>query len=233
MKTYQSLLFLALILLLASCDDAIVKPGDDTVETRALTDFTKLEVNGCIDVTFQVSEVFEVEIEAGENHIDFVDTDVVGDWLIIDERLVNIGNNDIRAFVRAPNLDEILLNGSGDIDAANLDAETIEVRVVGSGDINVDALSDFMVASVSGSGDITISGDTGDLDLTVKGSGDINARNIVCDIAEVHVKGSGDVKVNVLQELFASISGSGDIHYWGNPEIVNTNVSGSGDILEH
>jgi len=233
MKIYQSFLFLALILLMASCDDAYVKPGDDAVETRALTEFHKLELNGCINVTFQKSEVFEVRIEAGENHLAFVDTDVVGDWLLIDERISAIGNNDVRAFVRAPNLDEIILNGSGDIDATGLDAQNIEVKINGSGDMNVDALSDLMIASVHGSGDITLLGNTIDLDLSVKGSGDINARNSVCDFAEVHVKGSGDVKVNVIQELFASVTGSGDIHYWGNPEIVNTNVSGSGDILEH
>jgi len=233
MKAYQSFLFLALILLLTSCEDALVKPGDDAVETRALDDFFKLEVNGCIDVTFKQSEIFEVRIEAGENHINFVDTDVVGDWLIIDEDIASLRNHDIRAIVSAPNLDEIIINGSGDVDATGLDAATIEVRVNGSGDMNIDALSDLMIAQVSGSGDITLLGETIDLDLTVKGSGDINARNSISDYAEVHVKGSGDVKVNVFKELYASINGSGDIHYWGNPEIVNTNVSGSGDILEH
>jgi len=217
----------------SSCDEAIVKPGEDAEETRALEAFTKLEVSGCINVTFQKSDVFEVHVEAGENHIDFVDTDVVGDWLIIDERVVTLGNHEIRAFVRAPNLDEINLNGAGDIDASGLDAEVIDLRIAGSGDMNIDSISDYMVASISGSGDFTLVGATGDLDLSIKGSGDINARNFDSEYAEVHVNGSGDIKVQVFQELFASIDGSGDIHYWGNPEIVNTNISGSGDIVEH
>jgi hypothetical protein len=48
--------------------------------------------------------------------------------------------------------------------------------------------------------------------------------------ARCRVSGSGNIALNVSKELDASISGSGDIRYSGNPPSVRTKVSGSGDI---
>ena len=44
------------------------------------------------------------------------------------------------------------------------------------------------------------------------------------------ITGSGDAAVRATEELDASVTGSGDVHYSGNPPQVRKNVTGSGDI---
>ena len=46
----------------------------------------------------------------------------------------------------------------------------------------------------------------------------------------VRVAGSGDADVNVTNKLDASVSGSGDVRYTGNPKSISSSKSGSGDI---
>ena len=44
------------------------------------------------------------------------------------------------------------------------------------------------------------------------------------------VYGSGDATVRASEQLDASVTGSGDVHYSGNPPKVRKNVTGSGGI---
>lgn len=56
------------------------------------------------------------------------------------------------------------------------------------------------------------------------------AADLVTEKCEVRISGSGDVEVNVQEELTSKISGSGDIRYKGEPKRVNNHSSGSGSV---
>ena len=47
----------------------------------------------------------------------------------------------------------------------------------------------------------------------------------------MEVSGSGNAAVNVTDHLTASVTGSGNITYTGNPAQVDQDSSGSGDIV--
>ena len=66
----------------------------------------------------------------------------------------------------------------------------------------------------------------------VSGSGAVNARYAVCDEVYAEISGSGDLDITVNELLEAKISGSGSIDYWGTPEVVNTDISGSGKVTK-
>lgn len=44
-------------------------------------------------------------------------------------------------------------------------------------------------------------------------------------------RSNGSVKVNVYEELKASITGSGDVYYSGNPIIIS-NIKGTGNLIK-
>jgi len=64
--------------------------------------------------------------------------------------------------------------GSGDISAKNLNADKAEVKVSGSGDIEL-SVKDELKARVSGSGDVTYRGNPRIQDFKVSGSGDVSS----------------------------------------------------------
>lgn len=65
------------------------------------------------------------------------------------------------------------IGGSGDIDAKNFKAEIVEAKIMGSGDIQVNAKSEVN-ASIFGSGNIVIYGNPQKRNTQIKGSGNID-----------------------------------------------------------
>jgi hypothetical protein len=84
--------------------------------------------------------------------------------------------------------------------------------------------------SVSGSGKVEASGTANEIKATISGSGKILAADLEVDKCEVRISGSGDVEINVKNDLDAQISGSGSVTYKGNPSRVNSHASGSGHV---
>ena len=79
------------------------------------------------------------------------------------------GSGDIRAAGQVPKL-SLAVQGSGDIDARDLAAETVDVAVRGSGNVRSAARRSATI-SVAGSGDVQVSG-TKDCTISQTGSGD-------------------------------------------------------------
>ncbi|MCE2617474.1 head GIN domain-containing protein [Phocaeicola oris] len=112
------------------------------------------------------------------------------------------------------------VTGSGDIQMEGLTCKNLETEVTGSGNISVNNLkADDVNANVTGSGDITLAGNIFSANYQVTGSGDIHADNLMAKEVNAEVTGSGDISCYAIETLKANRSGSGDIHYKGNPQI--------------
>ena len=109
------------------------------------------------------------------------------------------------------------------------------VRLSGSGKVHIHEglAANTMEIDISGSGDVTVEDNEFDtFQCKVSGSGAVNARYAVCDEVYAEISGSGDLDITVNELLEAKISGSGSIDYWGTPEVVNTDISGSGKVTK-
>ena len=87
-----------------------------------------------------------------------------------------------------------------------------------------------MDVTLSGSGDMDLAGSCGKLQVRVSGSGDVNAYELSAREVDAVVSGSADIKVTASEAIKARVSGSGDIHYRGNPEKIDSKTSGSGGV---
>lgn len=104
-------------------------------------------------------------------------------------------------------------------------------EISGSGAITADDIVvDHCSAAVRGSGDVILSGDCKSFRCQVAGSGDIDAASLRAESVDCQVFGSGNVEAFASRSANLSVSGSGDIMIYGNPESCNQSVSGSGDI---
>ena len=68
------------------------------------------------------------------------------------------------------------------------------------------------------------------VDASISGSGKVLAAELETNRCDVRITGSGDVEINVKDELDANITGSGSVSYRGNPKKVNTHSAGSGKV---
>jgi len=208
-----------------------------TIE-RSTGDYDAVAISGWFDVDLVDGNEGDVSLKGEENLLEHIITEVKDGKLVIKvEKGINLKpstwKEGIHITVPVESINAVSLSGSGDIvGKKTIKTTNFNTSMSGSGDITLDLEASSISASMSGSGDINLSGSTTDFNVTISGSGDIKAYELEADNVDATVSGSADIKVTANQRIKARVSGSGDIHYKGNPEKVDTKTSGSGDITK-
>lgn len=204
--------------------------GDLATESRDVSGFDGVVLHGSGTVRIEVTGTESLTIEAEDNLLEYLTTDVVGRTLELESSRSISPTEEIIYTITAESLESLAISGSGEIAAIGITGSRLDTEINGSGSISAQGI-DVGVASIdiSGSGGVELSGNAGDLDLSISGSGDFEGAGLTAMEGEVSVSGSGDAIVNVTDRLDAEVSGSGNIRYLGDPN-VNADTRGSGSI---
>ncbi|MCH9609193.1 MAG: hypothetical protein S4CHLAM45_04150 [Chlamydiales bacterium] len=209
--------------------------GTLATEMRTVAPFEKLMVRGSVDVFLKQGDEIGVEVEADDNIVQFITTDVKRKSLYVGlehpSKYRGIKpKQEIKVFVTAPTINSIQINGSGDVTGEGVwKFEGIDLFISGSGDIKLSFNGENLNASIQGSGTIALDGTVAHQTIRLSGSGGYNGKGLQSESASVIVNGSGDVHLNVKDHLDVKLSGSGDVIYEGNPQL-SKRISGSGRI---
>ena len=212
--------------------------GDVVTIERSTADYDQIAVAGWFDVELVEGTEGQLSIRGESNLLEYIKTEVKEDKLVIKVKNgVNLKpsswgkDGGIHVTVPVEEVSSVSLSGSGDIVSdMTLKADDFSTRVSGSGDISLSVEAETVEASLSGSGDINLSGQAGSFEVRVSGSGDVKAYDLSANNVEATISGSADVRVTANEMLKARVSGSGDIHYRGDPKKIDSKASGSGEI---
>lgn len=221
----------ALLLAAAGCGrtrDA----GPATTAHRPISGVHAVQLETSGDLTINVGESESLTIDAGADVIDGLTSDVVDGTLVLGGKADAWFGGSIRYTLTVTGLDRIELAGSGNITGAGVPTGNGTVGISGSGSATLSGLRlNDLTADLSGSGGATLTGSTSTAAVTISGSGDFDGSGLTTERATVDVIGSGRAQVDVSGTLTATVSGSGDVVYTGDPTSVQRDRSGSGDIV--
>lgn len=232
-----SLLFLASFLFSCNLESqnwgsGVKGQGPKVTKTLNLSDFDGLALTISGDVYLRQGNQQSVKVEAQQNIIDLMSTEVKdGVWKIKFDK--NVGNHEgVKIWVTIPKLTQATVSGSGSINGENTftGVGDLQLAISGSGSIKLDANSNSLDVAISGSGGMNLGGSTGKCEIGISGSGDVSAFDLQTSSCSVRISGSGDASVNVNENLDVAIAGSGDVYYKGNAR-VKSKISGSGDVI--
>lgn len=216
MKRY--LFLMAISTLLFSCSKERIKGGGEiNTETRSISGFTRVEISGSTNVIINQGSDFEVKVKAYSNLIPYLETKVQNGVLLIGYKSnSNIQNDNSEVYITMPRLEGLSVNGSGNIITMGVFAEKEE-----------------FIASINGSGNIEIEGGaTNNFEIHISGSGNVKGFGLMTQKANISIAGSGNAEVSVAQNLKANIKGSGNVYYKGEPDSVDSQTSGSGQVIK-
>jgi hypothetical protein len=184
------------------------------------------------DVYITQGPVFEVRVEGQANVIEELELDVRNRfWEIEFDRCIR-NMDGFRIYITMPDIRELRISGSGEIYGENVFiTDDLDLRISGSGNMDLALDADDINAFVIGSGDLRLEGLADDLVLRISGSGDLYGFDFECNSADIEIVSSGDAEVFVNSRLDVRISGSGDVFYKGNPSI-DQRTSGSGRVID-
>lgn len=212
--------------------------GDLLTQTIDVDPFSGIDLQIAADVHLVQGPVQKVIAIGQENVLDDLETKVInGVWLIQLDDDKCYRYDDLVLTITIPDLDQILLSGSGNIDVSDFsNLSDLTVRILGSGNIDLKEVTGTtkLTAGIYGSGNITghdAFPDLESLSIEITGSGNYRGFPIQAKDAEISITGSGNVYVYAWDTLDVFISGSGNVLYKGNPNISKT-ITGSGEVID-
>jgi len=226
--------FLVAIIMLAM--PAMALADEPVSQDRQVAGFDRIEVNGSYDVYLTQGKDFALRIVAEPDVLEKIKTEVKDGRLVISENKhkIQIGvakKRTRKVYVTLPEIKGLCINGSADVNGQNrITTGSFDLKIRGSGDIDMEVAAKEIEAGISGSGDIKLKGNADDFAITIAGSGDVSAYDLASQKTTVNISGAGDCKVNAEQELTVNITGSGDVSYRGSPKVMMKNVAGAGRV---
>jgi len=190
-------------------------PGGLTEESRNVGGFDEVELNGIGKLLVEQTGGESLTVEAEEDVLPTLRTEVVGDRLILGpEPGTTVRTTEpITYRLTLEDLNALEVSGSGNAEAEGIDTDRLAV-------------------TVGGAGSVKIGGQADEQDIHVSGNGDYRAENLESKKAKISVTGAGSAIVDASEVLDADVSGAGSVEYVGHPK-VEQDVSGAGRVSRH
>ena len=221
--------------------------ADDGMESSEIKGFSKVWLNSSSDVRISMGNIFSVVMTGDKQKIDNTILALKRDTLIIKHKEENQSHNYdndqlMLVTIVMPNIEEVKINGSGNVSITGVDSEELDLAINGSGDLNVEGRSEELELSINGSGDISMDmidgknvgvsihgsgnvtfggGTCQSFKISIYGSGDVDADKIQCIDVDVSVVGSGNISVYASNSVTLDSRGSGGVDVFGKPKSVN------------
>lgn len=141
------------------------------------------------------------------------------------------GSGDLRTGTLKGDLIQVESEGSGKVETGKLEADIVKILSRGSGLIKVKRVeAQGLDSAIGGSGNISVvGGKVFGQGVSITGSGKYLAKALSSTQAQVEIVGSGNVTLRAKDNLTANITGSGNLLYYGDPEVAES-LKGSGKI---
>jgi hypothetical protein len=207
--------------------------GNVTDERREVTaEFTAISASEGLDVYVTQDRNFEILVEADENIIDLIGTDIKDGRLRI-HAIENIGRATKKIYVTLPEITALkATSGSDLITREGIEADEIYLDASSGGDLRVRLSADIVHADTSSGADIRISGDANMLYADASSGSGIRAGEFKVQTCEADASSGAGIRLHVSKKLVADASSGADIKYTGGAQ-VSKNKSVSGSVREY
>lgn len=221
-RSFMSRLYMLLFVIAFICvgcispfQETIRGNGNIITEERDVGYFTELRITGARSTIVYGDREGPISIITDENLLEYNDTYIENGTLVITTK------------------EDVNLKPTQDI-KIEIPGKYIQyVRVSGSNQIKLlDINQDLFTIRGSGSTQLTATGAVDELEVHMSGNSRLKAEGLIAKSITVKTSGSSHAYVYSEESIEARTSGSSIINYYGSPEIINAESSGSSKIRE-
>lgn len=206
--------------------------GNVVTEERTVGDFTAISLQGAGELIIEQGDTTALTIEADDNLMDDLISEVRGDTLVIgyEEGTIVLSFEKIIFHLTVKDLDRIDVAGAGSVKTDSLKAKELDLTSSGAGNFDMSNLQATSVnVEIGGLANFELSGQTDALAVEISGSGQFDGKDLASKTASVTINGLGNADVRASDTLDVSINGGGNVTYYGNPQ-VSQSISGMGNV---
>ena len=187
-------------------------------EVRELSEFNSVDLRSFGRVVLTGGEKQKVEVEAEEDLLARVRTEVQGGVLVVGLRwwlgaLLRMPElNEVQVRVTVPMLRSVKLSGAGQVRSEGaLSAEDLELQLSGAGRLALEVKARRVETRLSG-------------------AGAVRAERLATRRVRIQASGAGECRVQASETLEVELSGAGSVRYLGKPRI-ESRITGVGRLF--
>jgi len=184
--------------------------GKRVTQKRDVAPFTSISTDGAFDIEVVCQKDLGVEIEADDNILPLITTEVRGGVLYLRPASNYSVEDAPKIKINVPNIEAFSANGAGKMQISGLNNEKLMV-------------------SLNGAPTFTASGTTKMIGIDTNGAAKVDTHNLRAAHAVVDSKGASKVDLGVADQLDVNVSGPSHVTYKGDP-VVNKTVHGPGKV---
>lgn len=230
---------------LCSCENMTVSTGDGSAkvtgdgkmnsESRTMSAFNAIDVEGVFNVILDQGDKEAVRVEADENIIPLVLTDVDNNTLKVklkdDVSIRNIGK--VNVYITLKDIQQLTTKGVGSLKCrSTLHLKDLKFDCEGVGASSLDIVADHLGVTSAVVGALTLTGQARDVKIDHSGVGEIAAFGLKAEDLALTTSGVGAAEVYASATLNINASGIGNVAYKGGAPTKNIRAEGLGKVKE-
>ena len=204
--------------------------GEPVSQNRKVSGFKGIDVSGGFAVEVTQSGNEGVRIEAQENLLGSIRTEVKNGVLHIYTEDNISTNKGLKAYVSIKELNAIDISGGVKVKGnSTFKADAFKMDLSGGSSITLALNTKKLTANMSGASKVMLTGRADELRMDMSGASKVDATELEAKNVHVEASGASNVKVFAKNELNVNASGATKVAYKGNPS-VSSHVSAAAKI---
>ncbi|RDV14457.1 DUF2807 domain-containing protein [Pontibacter diazotrophicus] len=229
-NSYTTSLFVFLIALMFTTTPLMAQQlrGNGNIQTqdRNVSDFRGINVSGGFAVEITQGNQESLRLEAEENLLSNIRTEVRNGVLHIYNEGNVTTNKGMKAYITIRELNSVDISGGVKVTGnSTFRTDALELDMSGASKVNLDINTNRLEADMSGASKIELTGRADEVDMDMSGASKVEAADLQAKRVKVEASGASKVRVYATEALDINASGATSISYRGSPSITSETSS--------
>lgn len=151
---------------------------------------------------------------------------------------INTGNtfdavDEVTVFITYTKLNGLIVHRSGNVICKGpIEGSKLGIIQNGRGNIDIEVNVLILDVTLTKTGSVTIKGSVDCVRVLNHRGGNFNGKELEASVADVTIRGKGDVLIHIEEELNAELRGEGNLVYTGSPRIKSLAIHGRGTLKQ-
>lgn len=215
---------------------SIYGDGNIVKESRDISSFNKIEINGLVNVYLKQGTTESVTVEADKNLIPYILTSVKNGIMNISTKEdFNLKKSTkLNVYVTLNNITDLECNGVGNVKTeSKLDLNDINIENNSVGNIDLEINCNKLILENNSVGNTILTGNIDIGNIEHNGVGNIKAFDLKSDILTIESNAVGNAEVSSEREIYIELNGMGNINYKGAAAVKKLEKNGFGNIKKY
>ncbi|HAY34180.1 MAG TPA: head GIN domain-containing protein [Ignavibacteria bacterium] len=215
---------------------SIYGDGNIVKESRDISSFNKIEINGLVNVYLKQGTTESVTVEADKNLKPYILTSVKNGIMNISTKEdFNLKKSTkLNVYVTLNNITDLECNGVGNVKTeSKLDLNDINIENNSVGNIDLEINSNKLILENNSVGNTILTGNIDIGNIEHNGVGNIKAFDLKSDILTIESNAVGNAEVSSEREIYIELNGMGNINYKGAAAVKKLEKNGFGNIKKY